>query len=208
MRERAKEHFPAVVLTLLSIVQALALELIWSYLHSVDYLYEFSWAACLSWLEIAATLGGIVLIWVVYASNVMRLRWVPVTSDSIYPFVIGLLEFMLIDALGPDTVGVWLLLMALIFAMMNWVGHTTMRRARLDPDNQAFFSQVKPAEIRDFYGEIATVSLLAAAGLYFVVSADTGIAALVALLATNALIGGQFHGTAGFWKRSMAEDDE
>ena len=107
MRERAKEHFPTVLLTLLSIVQALALELLWAHLHEADYLFQLSWIAVLSWVQVIATLLGVVLIWVVYASNVMRFRWVPTTSDSVYPFLIGLIEFMLIDTLGPDEIGQW-----------------------------------------------------------------------------------------------------
>jgi len=70
----------------------------------------------------------------------MRFRWVPSTSDSVFPFLIGLTEFMLIDTLGPDEIGQWLLLLAVVFSLMNWVAHTTMRRARLDSDNDAYFS--------------------------------------------------------------------
>ena len=105
MRERAKEHFPTVLLTLLSIMQALALELLWSYLHETGYLFEISWTMVISWLQILATFLGLVLIWVVYANNVMRFRWVPVTSDSVYPFILGLIEFMLVESLDPDEIG-------------------------------------------------------------------------------------------------------
>lgn len=206
MRELAKAQFPAVVLTLLSIVQALALELIWARLHEVDYLYAPSWAALLGWLQIAGTLFGIVLIWVVYASNVMRFRWVPTTSDSVYPFVIGLLEFVMIDALGPDTTGLWLLLLAVIFALMTWVAHATMRRARYDPDNQAFFSKIDPAGLEDFYAQIAIVGIMAAAGAYLVWSDDAGVPALVALIGTNALLGWQFWIAARFWKLTLAQE--
>jgi len=85
MRKRAKEHFPTVLLTLLSIVQALALELLWSHLRESPYLFELSWITAISWMQILATFLGLVLIWVVYANNVMRFRWVPVTSESVYP---------------------------------------------------------------------------------------------------------------------------
>lgn len=76
MRDRAKEHFPMVLLTLLSIVQALALELLWSHVRGNDYLFEPSLVAALSWIQIAATFLGLVLIWVVYASNAMRCAFV------------------------------------------------------------------------------------------------------------------------------------
>jgi hypothetical protein len=206
MRERAKEHFPTVLLTLLSIVQALALELLWAHLHESDYLFEPSWVAVLSWVQIAATLLGVVLIWVIYASNVMRFRWVPATSDSVYPFVIGLLEFLLIDTLGPDEIGLWLVFMALIFGLMQWVAHTTMRRARGDLDNAAFFADRTPALLSDFYPQIAVVCVLASVGAYVIVNGDTGAVAMIALLATNGLLTWQFREAAKFWRDSVADD--
>ena len=105
MRDRAKEHFPMVLLTLLSIVQALALELLWSHVVEADYLYESPLDALVTWIQIAATFTGLILIWVVYASNTMRFRWVPVTVDSVYPFIIGVLEFMLVETLDPGETG-------------------------------------------------------------------------------------------------------
>ena len=56
IRIRAKDQLPMVLLTLLSIVQALALELLWGYVSSETYLYESSWLALIGWLEVAATL--------------------------------------------------------------------------------------------------------------------------------------------------------
>ncbi len=208
IRERAKEHFPTVLLTLLSIVQALALELLWSHLRETTYLFEFSWISALSWVQILATFLGLVLIWVVYASNVMRFRWVPVTSDSVYPFLIGILEFMLIETLGPDAIGLWLVYLALVFGMMIWVAHANMRRARKDPDNEAFFSGYQPAKLRDFYPQIAIVSALVLVGVYFRISGDQGWLAMLALLATNCLLGWQFYATAVFWQLSVADEPE
>lgn len=204
MRERTKEHFPSVLLTLLSMVQALALELLWTHLHETDYLYEWSRMALISWIQIVATFIGLVLIWVIYASNVMRFRWVPVTSDSVYPFLVGILEFMLIETLGPDEIGQWLIIFALIFAMMVWVSHRTMRRARLDGDNDVHFRKIEPAQLHDFYPHIASVAVLAVSGIYVLISGGAGGFALLALLATNGLLGWQFYSAAMFWKQSTA----
>ncbi len=208
MRNRAKEHFPTVLLTLLSIVQALALELLWSHLRESPYLFELSWITAISWLQIFATFSGLVLIWVVYANNVMRFRWVPVTSESVYPFLIGLVEFMLIETLGPDQIGLWFMLMALIFGMMTWVAHTNMRQARQDTDNEAFFSGFEPALLRDFYPQIAIVCAIALAGIYLLISGDRGLLALLALLATNIILGWQFYTAALFWKGNMTSVSE
>jgi len=208
MRDRAKEHFPTVLLTLLSIVQALALELLWSHLRETAYLLELSWIAAISWMQIFATFLGLVLIWVVYASNVMRFRWAPVTSDSVYPFLVGLMEFMLIESLGPNEIGLWFILMASIFGMMIWVAHSNMRRARQDTDNEAFFSRYRPAELRDFYPQVTIVSALLLGGIYLLISGDRGLLAMLALLAANGLLGWQFYSAALFWKRTVTDVSE
>ena len=203
IRKRAKDHLPTVLLTLLSIVQALALELLWSHLRAANYIFELSWLAFISWAQIAATFLGIVLIWIVYVSNVVRFRWVPTTSDSVYPFLIGLLEFMLIETLGPDDMGLWFICMALIFGLMTWVAHTTMRRARLDGENDAFFGTLEPAELRDFYPAIGIVCGLSLTGVYLLTSGDRGMLAMFALLATNCLLAWQLYLSALFWDRSV-----
>jgi hypothetical protein len=208
MRDRAKEHFPTVLLTLLSIVQALALELLWSHLREAPYLFEPSLIAAISWLQIFATFLGLVLIWVVYANHVMRFRWVPVTSDSVYPFFIGLIEFMLIESLGPDEIGLWFLFLAFIFGMMTWVSHANMRRARMDSDNEAFFSRFEPAQLRDFYPVIAIVCALALVGTYLLISKNQGLPAMLALLVTTAMLGWQFFTAARFWKSTVGEETD
>ena len=208
IRDRAKEHFPTVLLTLLSIVQAFALELLWSHLRETDYLFEPSWAMAISWMQILATFQGLVLIWIVYANNVMRFRWVPVTSDSVYPFIIGLIEFMLIEFLGPDEIGQWLLSMALVFGMMTWVAHANMRLARQDTDNDEFFRKFEPAKLRDFYAYIAVVCALTLGGIYLLIGVNQGLLALLVLLATNSLLGWQFFEASQFWKRSLAEESD
>lgn len=203
MRERAKDSFPTVLLTLLSIVQALALELLWSHIMNTAYLFEMTWLAAISWVQITATFLGLVLIWVVYASNVMRFRWTPVTSDSVYPFVIGLIEFAHIASLDADEISNWLLLMALIFSTMTWVSHTNMKRARRDPDNASFFANRQPATLRDFYVTIAITLALITTGIIFRGNDAPGAGTMIVLLATNALLIAQFYSVARFWEQSM-----
>lgn len=62
IRNRARDRLPSVLLTLLSIVQALALEFLWSHISEAEYPFEPSWIAAISWLQIAASFNGIVLI--------------------------------------------------------------------------------------------------------------------------------------------------
>ena len=207
LRKRAKKNFPSVLLTLLSIVQAVALELLWEHLHEAPYLFNFSWIAIIAWTQIAATLLGVILIWVVYAGNAMRFRWVPSTGDTVYPFFIGITEFLLIETLGPDQIGLWLIVMALIFAAMVWGSHTTLRSARLDGDNDAYFKNSKPAVLRDFAPHFAVISLIFVAGLYMHFIGSVGVVAFSIMLATLLMLMWQYNQSAKFWESSIAEDD-
>jgi hypothetical protein len=47
-----------VLLTLLSIVQALALELLWSHVRESVYLFDMSWTALLTWIQVGTTFLG------------------------------------------------------------------------------------------------------------------------------------------------------
>ena len=130
IRNRATDQFPMVLLTLLSIVQALALELLWDHLRNRPDLYEYSWIALLGWVQIAASLMGIMLIWLIYSGMVMRFRWTPSTADSILPFFVGLIQFLMIDMMGPEKLGRWMIVLAIVFATMIVASHKLFQRAR------------------------------------------------------------------------------
>ena len=205
IRDRAKEHLPMVLLTLLSIMQALALELLWSHVRESAYLFDMTWTALLIWVQIGATFVGIVVIWVAYASTAMRFRWVPTTSDSVYPFIVGILEFVMIETLTPEYMGWWFYCLAMIFGLMTWVSHTTMRRARLDSENDEFFANLKPATARDFYPAFIVIFVLTLAGAYLAEIGDRGVIALVAVFVAFAVLVRQLIVAARFWDFSVSE---
>jgi uncharacterized Tic20 family protein len=205
IRNRAKEQLPMVLLTLLSIVQALALELLWSHVRESAYLFELTWTAMLTWIQIGTSFLGIVVIWLVYASTAMRFRWVPTTGDSVYPFIIGLLEFILIETLAPEFMGLWFVCMAMIFGLMTWISHRTMRRARLDGENDEYFASLTPATARDFIPAFVIVFVLVLAGTYLAVTGDRGMIALVAVLLAFAGLVRQLIIAARFAEMSVAD---
>ena len=208
IRKRAQEHFPTVLLTLLSIVQALALELLWEHIQETEYLFQTTQQAFVSWVQISTTLFGMVLIWVAYASNAMRFRWTPSTADSVYPFIIGLLEFIQIEMLTPGMVGQWVIIMAIIFGIMVLVSHLTMRSARLSGDNGDFFENVGPATLKDFYPQIAIIIMLIVGGVYVWLSENNGIFSYLLIAAILALLLWQYISAAKFWNSSVKENDE
>lgn len=179
---RAKRNLPTVLLTLLSIVQALALELMWAHLTEQEYLYSWSFIAVIGWLQIVATFLGILLIWLIYSGLVMRFSWVPSTTDAVFPFLVGIIEFAEISTLGPTKFGPWFILTGVLFAAMTWVSQVTMRRARLDSDNDEFFSSVNPATWRDHLISLVPAVLLILVGVGMWINGDQTWIATIAFV--------------------------
>lgn len=204
MRDRATDLFPSVLLTVLSMIQALALELLWTRLRESTYLWTPGWAAVLGWTQAAAMVLGFLLVWLFYVSFVMRFRWLPWIQDSVVPFGIGILEFILIDLMGPDTLGPWFYAFAIIFAVSTWANHTIFRRARQDPANREFFELVQPATLRDFAPSLMATAGIGFFGVVLHASGSEGWLALVAILATIAALAYQIHVIRLYWERSVS----
>lgn len=202
IRRRAKANFPTVLLTLLSIMQALGLELMWTHVNEHPYLYQYSFIAVLSWLQIVATLLGILLIWLIYSDLVLRLSWVPTTTDAIFPFAVGILEFIQISTLGPATIGPWFMILAVLFSAMAWISHVTMKRARLDSDNAEFFKNISPATWRDHVVTGIPVAMLLIVGITVFMLHNQGWFALITLVLAIGLLSYQIRMNHVFTKRS------
>lgn len=199
---RAKANLPTVLLTLLSIVQALALELMWGHMSDSGYLYTWSFEACLGWLQLLATLLGVILIWLIYSGLVMRFSWVPTTTDAVFPFVIGMIEFAQISALAPSMVEIWFIMTGVIFAAMTWVSQVTMRRARQDSDNDDFFLTVPRATSRDHWISSIPAIGLVLIGVIIWVTNDDGTIAMIAVIGMIALLSWQLRMNHVFTVRS------
>jgi hypothetical protein len=133
--ERARELLPTLLLTLLSVVQALALEATWSSAREMPFLYAGGAAAWVGWLQVVAIFQGIVLIWLMYIAMVMRFSWVPSTWDSIAPFVLGAGELALVQLAELQQVTAWFLVMAAMFGFSMWISNRMFRSGIEDPQN-------------------------------------------------------------------------
>ena len=88
---------------------------------------------------------------------------------------------------------------------MNWIAHVTMKRARSDPDNAAFFDQRGKAELSDFYPVIALIVVIASSGLGFILFGFVDWLVLVLLLVCFASLVGQFLQLQRWWRRSVED---
>jgi len=206
MRNRATDMFPMVLLTLLSIVQALALEFLWDHTRHRTDLFEISVAVIPGWLQIAATFNVIIIIWLMYAGMLMRFRWTPSTMDSIFPFLVGLIQFLMIDIMGAEHFALWIIVLALTFGVLVTIDHLAMRRARQVEENREFFDQYSPATIKDFLPQIFMVASLLLAGGWIGFSGHHGWFTVLVLVGIFFGLGWETHRSAYFWKISMGSD--
>jgi len=203
IRNRAKDRFPMVLLTLLSIVQALALEFLWDHTRHRTEIFEISVVALLGWLQIAASLYVIILIWLMYAGMLMRFRWTPTITDSIWPFFIGLIQFLMIEIMGAEKLAYWLIVIALIYATTDFINHKAMTRARIDSANREFFDRFLPATLRDFAPQITVVIALLLASSWIWFSGHQGWFAICTLVGSLIGLGYENHRAARYWNISM-----
>jgi len=206
MRNRAKDMFPMVLLTLLSIVQALALEFLWDHTRQRTDLFELSVSVIPGWLQIAATFNIIIIIWLMYAGLLMRFRWTPTTADSIFPFLVGMIQFLMIDLMGSENFAIWIIILALAFGALVGIDHLAMRRARQDEANHEFFCMYSPATIRDFVPQIILVVVLLAAGGWIGLTNHHGWFTVLVLVGIFVGLGYETHRTASYWKISMGDE--
>jgi hypothetical protein len=200
---RARELLPAIIITVLSMIQALALELFWSRVRESDYLWSGGLDALVGWLQLTVLLLGILQIWLFYVSLMLRFSWVPAMQDTLVPFAIGLLEFSMIDMVGPDSLGPWTIALALVFALCVFATHTAHRRARRDPANDYFFRNVAPTSWRDYRHSIGVVSTLLVLGVVLWITGARTWLPLVALCFGLAALIYQLVLTQRYWMHTL-----
>lgn len=190
-------------MTLLSIIQAIALESLWQEVAGREDLDEWSIISVLSWMQVAATLLVIVLVWIAYVALAMRFRWTPVLTDTALPFVVGISQFVLIELMHPAQLGQWCYALAVVASVGVAIDYRFMRRARRDPRNSEFFDTVQPATWRDFAPQIASVLFLLAAGTAIVLTTFDGWLGIATLVVTVLILTHNVYLQSVYWNRSM-----
>jgi hypothetical protein len=206
--KRAKDILPSIIVTVLSMIQAMALELYWTKIQSSEFLWLGGWDAIVGWIQLVVMLLGIIQIWLMYVSTILRFSWLPSMQDTVTPFAIGLLEFSMIHLMGPDTLGVWFLVLAMTFSISVWAAHMIHRQARKDSDNHYFFENIAPAGWRDFKSTFVVIAVLVVLGVTLWIRGEVGILAMAGLLFAAAAIMHQLHISYQFWMHSLVIGDD
>ena len=203
MKTRAQAYFPSVLLTLVSIIQALALELMWSKIVESEWLWKFNMKAVIGWGMILVESLDIMQLWVMYSMMVMGSIWQPDLKDSIIPFVIGIQEFMLVTLIGEEFNTLCLYALGSVFISANWMSHSSLRRARQDPEKEEFFGKVELATLRDFCPALTIVTSLVIFGISIDVTQNQTWLPLVALIVIFQIV---FFGS--LWRSILGLHDE
>ena len=205
INNRITENFPSVLLTLLSIVQAIALEELWGQLQASTYLYEATWLALLGGLQMGLSLLTIILIWLLYVGLVLHVRFTPTALDAVLPFFIGLIQFLLVAMATPETLGQWTIVFAMLLGIVNYINHKTMRRARQEAHND-FFKNVSPATTRNFLNRGFFIVTFLLAGIWLYISGDHSWIALTVLLVILGRLSYIFKVVSSVWRVTGEEN--
>ncbi|MFP6641226.1 MAG: hypothetical protein VCC04_13350 [Myxococcota bacterium] len=208
IRQRAVSMLPSVMLTALSMVQAIAIELLWSRLWESPYLWVWGWEAVVGWSQSVTCFVGFLLMWVLYVTMVVQFRWVPSIRDIIIPFLVGVLEFGLIAATAPSLLGIWFGILGLLFLVSFWTSQTTAMRARRDPRNREFFDGTEPATWRDLVWPAVPPGALFALSLFFFLTGSKGAFALMAVLIALGFILNRMWILSRWWNHAISETSE
>jgi hypothetical protein len=194
---------PQVILTVLSIIQALALEVLWSSIHESEHLWNGGFPALVGWLQVAAVFQGIVVMWIFYVSLVLRFRWTPTVSDSVIPFFLGVLEFTMAEMLEPGQIHLWFYVLAAIFlgasATSVYIISSAIRDAANQDVNVDFDLSRRSAAIHS--GSL--VGSLVVAGIAVHWAGPGGWIALAAVAVANGVLLVQAGIIRFYWNRSL-----
>jgi len=205
IRTRARQQLPSVMLTLLSIVQAIALESFWSNILDLNLTLSPTLLNVTAWLLCIVTLLTIILIWLMTVTSVMRFEWTPSVTDLTQPFFVGLGQLLLIEAMSPERISGWFGVMAVFYLFVYFASQGAYRRARRDSSNTQFFATLEPATWRDHLPNVLYIALLAAWAYWLYLSPGLGWVSTIALLTSTAVCAGQLYVLRLFWRRSMGE---
>jgi hypothetical protein len=199
-QQRAVELFPSVLLSVLGVIQALAFELLWEEGLPGVARWRDAGATATGVLQAFAVFQGGIVMWALYASLVLRLRWLPSVRDLVVPFVLGALQFALVELMAPAQLAWWFAVLALIFALATATNYAAYVAAgHLDPAILRGESQV----LSSYAPSLVTVAgLVACAGLV-AWTGPASPAATAAVLAANAGLLVQLLVLRRFWNRDL-----
>jgi hypothetical protein len=184
LRRRIRDNHPAVYLTLVSIIVALALEDLFSVVRDLDTVWGSASSSWLVWFQVLGAFVAALCVWVGYCHILLTTRWILGLWDAVSVMAVLLFLFLINATVGSESPVEWFAAAALFTWGTALVLYGNLRRAKADPDLEGV---VLPAP----YGwTVIHALVIGAASLLFAVLTlveAVGNAATVALTAVVSL---------------------
>ncbi len=155
-REKALRQFPSMYVTLVSVIQAIALETLVSRVGELGLSPSLSWESALVWLEVGLLGQTVFYVWISYTLLVTIAQWVFRFSDFAAVFAVGVFQFTAISWIGADSIEPFMMIAAVGFLAGAWITWSNTGAAQTRPEN-ARIMQALPRRL--------VVTLLAMVGL-------------------------------------------
>ncbi len=203
LHHRLNDVFTPTYLTILSIIQAVALTDLATVVAA-----EYKQFTVVHWLLALLTFGVLIVVWNVYTIQGTIWRWIPDVRDAAMPFVVGALELFLDHAITQGMI-VWLLGLAAI-AAMGAVGTWYMHwRVRTEAENGQLLRYLRRHHLLFalyYAGGAALLLLLAWAnrvGSWEAAERGQGVLAVSTALFVGVCLGGAVIISHLYWRKAI-----
>src|SRR5579863_5741635 len=136
VQQKLKDQFSSVYLTLLSVIQGVALADLAAVVATNSQQFTLT-----QWLLVLVAFGSVITTWSQYTMHIISLNWIPDVRDALIPFVLGALE-LFFNHLIPLSLGGWLFVGTLFSSWGAFATWHTQRRAGQEAENLPLLSHV------------------------------------------------------------------
>jgi hypothetical protein len=194
-----KDSFTSIYLTVLSIVQGVALTTL-----AVVVADGYTQFTPVQWALVLLTFLILIIIWNHVTTDAMTWTWIPDFRDSAIPFLLGAFElyqaFAIVAGLGP-----WLFGMAAGATLAVLEFFHVGRQVRLGTPNPEMFRLFRRRGLADLLQGVVGIGVFLALGAASVAIEDTGtILPWVAVLITALWLGAYVLRTTLYWRALVA----
>ncbi len=137
VQQRLKDSFSLVYLTLLSVIQGLALADL-ALIVGAGY----QQLTVVRWLLVLVNFGVVITIWHTFTMHITLWRWIPDLRDAVIPFMIGAVELVLNHTISLS-LSAWLFIMAIIASMAMLAIWYVGQRAQEEDENTRMLSLLR-----------------------------------------------------------------
>jgi len=207
VQQRLKDSFSLVYLTLLSVIQGLALADL-ALIVGAGY----QQLTVVRWLLVLVNFGVVITIWHTFTMHITLWRWIPDLRDAVIPFMIGAVELVLNHTISLS-LSAWLFIMAIIASMAMLAIWYVGQRAQEEDENTRMLSLLRKhlrlyglynLAVGAFYLLLGLASRVESLEAGNEVQTERGVLALALVLLVVGCITGENIISMRTWNRAIA----